>query len=200
MSFCSIHKELQMVVEVHFLSPEWVCLIFDEKYQFLYLLMYLWGRLSITEGNSSNILRTILKLMLYPPPHISTLSRGILSKSMTNDHWASWVWASWLWAPWVLASRRSSPFHREARPVAWSALVHLGSDPCKVKVDFYFEDFDFIKDWDHDIELDKIVYKDVEDCLKRLSKNCHLIDPESILGLFPGCSILAFLLSIRLKV
>ena len=141
MSFCSIHKELQMVVEVHFLSPEWVCLIFDEKYQFLYLLMYLWGRLSITEGNSSNILRTIFKLIVHPPPHISTLNMGILSKSMTNAHWASWVWASWLWAPWVLASRRSSPFHREARPVAWSALVHLGSDPWEVEVDFLFRRF-----------------------------------------------------------
>ena len=139
MSFCSIHKELQMVVEVHFLSPEWVFLIFDEKYQFLYLLMYFWGRLCITEGNSSNILRTILKLILYPPSHISTLIMDILSTSTCNAHWASWVWA-----PWVLASRRSSPFHREVRPVAWNALVHLGSDPCKVEVDFELQVFDFI--------------------------------------------------------
>ena len=50
--------------------------------------------------------------------------------------------------------------------------------PARWKLTSSFEDFDFIYS----------------------TKNCHLIDPESILGLFPGCSILAFLLSIRLKV
>ena len=100
-SLCSIrwsvfHSELnmepQLLVEAHFLSPEWVFPIFDEKLeqnQFHYLLMYLWGRLSITEGNGSNILRTIFKLILYRPPHISTLSMGILSTRMCNAHWAS---------------------------------------------------------------------------------------------------------------
>ena len=79
---CELNMEPQMLVEVHFLSPEWIFSIFDEKLeqsQFHYLLMYLWGRLSITEGNSSDILRTIYKLILYRSPHIATLS---------NAYWA----------------------------------------------------------------------------------------------------------------
>ena len=90
--YCELNMEPQLLVEAHFLSPEWVFPIFDEKLEqnhFHYLLMYLWGRLSITEGNSRDILRTIYKLILYRPPHISTLSMGILSTRMCNAHWAS---------------------------------------------------------------------------------------------------------------
>ena len=88
--------------------------------------------------------------------------------------------------PWEWASRRSSPCHQEAPPVAESALDHLGLDPWEWKLARMNTQW-----W---ISNDK--YNRNINTICRIS---HLIEPESILGLFPGCSILAFRLSIRLK-
>ena len=157
--------------------------------------MYLWGRLSITEGNGSDILRTIYKLILYPPPHITTLSTCITNacEHLKYEHleYGHLEYGHLDGAVPSIEKRDQWP------RVHWSIWDRT---PARWKLTSNSKNFTLFKDWDHDIELDRMVYENDDECLNKLSKSCHLIDPESILGLFPGCSILAFLLSIRLKV
>ena len=141
-----------------------------EQNQFHYLLMYLWGRLSITEGNSSNILRTIIKLILYPPLHISTLSLGILGTTMSNVHehleYEHLEYGHLEY--WHLDGAVPSIEKRDQWPrVHWSIWDRT---PARWKLTSNSKFLTLFQNWDHDIELDKIVSENVEDCLNRLSK------------------------------